>query len=166
MNRNLIALPAAVIVALALAGCGGDEPAETATSESPEPVETSESPSPTPEPSPTEDAKPTDDTPSEASDGTDYDACFDGTCEVELSPGTTIEVDEQFDIGSLHIVQFMEGGDGVIMALQSGMTTTFYTGSSIAVSGGDATEGLGLTLMSVSGDTAIIAFYPTVLEDD
>lgn len=166
MNHNLIALPAAVIVAMVLAGCGGDEPAETATTESPEPVETSESPSPTTEPSPTEEPIPTDDTPTEASDGNDYDACFDGTCEVELSPGTAIEVDEQFDIGSLQIVQFMEGGDGVIVALQSGMTTTLYTGSSIAVSGGDATEGLGLTLMSVSGDTAIISFYPTVLEDD
>jgi hypothetical protein len=164
MSRNLIVhSAAAAFTALALVGCGG-EPTEAPTSESPTPVETTESPSPTPEPSPTEEPLPTDDTPLEASDGTDLDACYEGTCEVAVEVGSVIEFDDRFDVGGIQVAQFME--DGLILALQSGTTFTLYTGASGSAGGGDGTELVGYTLMSVSGDTAIISFYPRERDTD
>lgn len=164
MHRNLIALSAAVLAVTALAGCGGEAPSETPTSESPEPVETTESPSPTPEPSPTEEPVPTDDTPLDASDGTDLDACFDGTCEVAVEAGTGIEFDATFDVGTVEVIDVAE--DSVSLVLMDGMSnTTIGIGGGGAAGGGDGTQLIGYTLMSVSGDTAIIAFYPRERDD-
>ncbi len=164
MHRNLIALPAAaVLAALALAGCGG-EPTEDSTSESPEPAETTESPSPAPEPSPTEEPVPTDDTPLEATDGTDLDACFDGTCEVAVETGDGIEFDAKFDVGTVEVVDVADST--VSLVLMDGMSnTTFGIGGGGAAGGGDGTEVIGYTLMSISGDTAIISFYPQERDD-
>ncbi|MEV3936815.1 hypothetical protein AB0K52_12665 [Glycomyces sp. NPDC049804] len=163
MSRNLIALPVAVVAVLAATGCGSGGPAEEASTS--EPVATTGSPSPTEEPtpteelSPTEEARPTDDTPLEAADGTDLDACFDGTCEVVVEAGTGIGFDDKFDVGTVQVTAITD--DGVTLVLRDGMSSTsFGVGGGGASGGADGTELLGYTLMSVSGDTAIIAFYP------
>jgi hypothetical protein len=159
MNRNLIALSAAVVAALALTGCGSEPAGEDPASATTEPPATTESSSPVEEPSPTEEPGPTDDTPLEAADGTDLDACFDGTCEVVVEAGTGIEFDDKFDVGTVQVTAITD--TGVSLVLRDGMSSTsFGVGGGGASGGADGTELLAYTLMSVSGDTAIIAFYP------
>ncbi|MCC3764837.1 hypothetical protein K3N28_17405 [Glycomyces sp. TRM65418] len=166
MNRKLIALPAVAVIALS--GCGGDDTdaaADPTTSAEASATEASESPSPSAEPSPTEEPVPTDDTPDDAADGSDVEACVDGTCEVAVAPGTSLTFDAKFGIDSIEVVEIAD--DTVTLHLSLGMTsmTTLGVGGSGSAGGGEGTESLGYTLTSVDGDSAIIAFYPRERED-
>jgi hypothetical protein len=82
MPRSAIVLALTAGTLLALTACGGDEPNS----------DTSASPSSSPSLSPSE-------TLMEAADGTDYDACFDGSCEVLVTGPVDIELDPDLGIG-------------------------------------------------------------------
>lgn len=152
MNR--LAVLAAVAAALALTACSADEPASepdpsastgapsTAATETP--TEASPSPDPTP-------SLPVDDTPLEAADGDDIDACYDGECEVEVTASTVIPFDPDTGIESYTIgvitADSVEIGTH-IGAVQAGIGTC----SSI--------NDVAFTLRSVTDETAIVAFFP------
>jgi hypothetical protein len=153
MNR--LAVLAAVAAALALTACSADEPASepdpsattgaatTAATETP-----TEAASPSADPTP---SLPVDDTPLEAADGDDIDACYDGECEVEVTASTVIPFDPDTGIESYMIQEVT--ADTVVIgthigAVQSGIGTC----SSI--------NDVAFTLRSVTGGTAIVAFFP------
>lgn len=166
MRRSLTVL--AAVIALAGCGSGGDEaggsadesPSAEATS-----AEASDSASPSEKPSPTEEPVPTDDTPDQASDGTDLSACYDGSCEIEISEPTQIEFDPKYDMGAFLVTEI--GEDYVSLSMMDGVGSgTMGVGDSGAAGGGEGTELLGYTLMSIDDGTAIIAFYPRERDDD
>jgi hypothetical protein len=147
-----IALLATAMV-LAAAGCG--EPADPQTQ--PETAESTEaatseaaSPSPSTEPTP---ALPIDDTPEDAADGDDYDACYDGECEVAVTASTVIEFDPATGVEALSIVEV--GPELVVVGTHIGQIQA-------GPGGCNALNQVGFTLRSVAGDTAIVAFYPAV----
>lgn len=144
MNRavSFLALPAAAM--LALAGCGAGE--EDPLSEETSAASDGESPGP-------DGPLPTDGTPAEAADGTDYEACYGGSCEVVVTEGVEIAFDPEFRIGILTVT----GIDGGNVSLASDFAAT-----STSPGGCGSVNDLGLTVGSVSGGEAIIAFYPAV----
>jgi hypothetical protein len=104
MGRTPIALT--VLAALALSACGTEQPADDAgatPTPSASPSTASPEPSPSPE-SPSEPALP------EAMDGTDLDACYDGSCEVEVRAPLEIEFDPDIGIASMTIEQITAEG--------------------------------------------------------
>lgn len=103
MGRARIALTALTL--LALSACGAEEPDTGASTPSPSPTTASPEPSPTPaSPSPSEPALPA------AVDGTDLDACYDGSCEVEVRAPLDIEFDPDTGIASMTIEQITAEG--------------------------------------------------------
>ena len=91
MNHPYRALTLLTATALALTGCGGaeEDPAPTTTSAAASSTAETES---TPEPSPTPAVLP------EAADGTDYDACYDGECEVLVTEPVDIPLDPELPV--------------------------------------------------------------------
>ncbi|WP_035735900.1 hypothetical protein [Glycomyces arizonensis] len=159
---SFLALPAAAM--LALAGCGAGEEGSltdapsteaaatgTATPSQSAPEETTAAPSPD-ETTPAG-AVPTDGTPEDAADGTDYGACYDGSCEVVVTEGVAIAFDPEFRVDVLTVT----GIDGDLVSLASDFVAT-----STSPGGCGSINGLGLTIGSVSGGEAIVTFYPAV----
>lgn len=100
MGRARTALT--VLAVLALSACAAEEPQDPAE---PSPSTASPEPSPSPEPpSPSEPALP------EAMDGTDLDACYDGSCEVEVRAPVDIEFDPDTGIVSMTVEQITAEG--------------------------------------------------------
>lgn len=164
MTRAVSLLALIVAAMPALAGCGAGEEGSLADAPSTEAAATDTAPpsESTPEertaaPSPDETtpagAVPTDGTPEDAADGTDYDACYDGSCEVAVTEGVTIAFAPEFRVDVLTVT----GIDGDIVSLASDFAAT-----STSPGGCGSINGLGLTVGSVGGDEAIVAFYPAV----
>lgn len=102
MGRARIVLT--VLAVLALSACTGEEPGPEASVEpSPSPSTASPEPSPSPE-TPSEPALP------ESMDGTDLEACYDGSCEVEVRAPLDIEFDPDIGISSMTIEQITAEG--------------------------------------------------------
>ncbi|MFD6141373.1 hypothetical protein [Promicromonospora sp. NPDC060271] len=80
MRRRHAAL---AVVVLGLAACGGPGPGPSGPAGASGPSSGTASTMPDDEPA--------------AADGTNYDACFDATCEVVVEAGTEIELDEELD---------------------------------------------------------------------
>lgn len=93
-----------------------------------------------------------------AADGTNLDACRDGRCEVVVRSGTVIPLDPSFGVarllvarvgdGSAKLEQTEEGGSGM-------NTASGGEGSTIT------TDGLTVTVESVSGDAAVVSLHPS-----
>jgi hypothetical protein len=140
---------------LAAAGACGGEPADPEaqpeTTESTE-AATSEAASPSPSAEPTP-ALPIDDTPEDAADGDDLDACYDGECEVTVTASTVIEFDPATGVEALMVSEI--GPDLVVVGTHIGQIQA-------SLGGCNALNQVGFTPRSVAGDTAIVAFYPAV----
>ncbi|WP_051325828.1 hypothetical protein [Glycomyces tenuis] len=139
---SFLALPAAAM--LALAGCGAGE--EGSISD----AETAEAPDPE-EPVPT--VVPTDGTPEEAADGTDYEACYDGSCEVVVTEGVEIAFAPEFRTDVLVVTGIDE--ENISLASE-------FVAMSASPGGCGSVNDLGLTVGSVSGGEAVVTFYPAV----
>jgi hypothetical protein len=115
MGRTRTALT--VLAVLVLSACGAEEPEAETPTEPPSPSTASPGPSPSPEPaSPSEPALP------EAMDGTDLDACYDGSCEVEVRAPLEIEFDPDTGIASMTIEQITAEGLELSGTTESGGT--------------------------------------------
>jgi hypothetical protein len=145
MHRNVI--PAALVAVLALAGCGGGG---------------GEAGPATPEPPPTARAEPTLDRPSpvpapepSAADGEDYDACFDGECEVLVTAGVELEFDDEFRMGTT-TVEF--GEDFVRLTSRDGSGyLMFELGEG---SQGNFQNTLNVLVVDLKADQAVLRFSP------
>lgn len=138
MGRNRVALP--LLFALALAACGAERPADEAAEE---PTPSASPSASSPEPSPSEPALP------EAMDGTDLEACYDGSCEVEVRAPLDIEFDPDTGITSMTIEQITAEGLELSGTTESGGTFS---------SGMYATEGgLAKGVTSINGVTFELA---------
>jgi hypothetical protein len=105
MSHPHRALTLLTATALALTGCGGaEEPPDPTTTTAP--VSSSPATETTPEPSPTPATLP------EAADGTDYDACYDGECEVLVTEPVDIPLDPDLPItATTASVTVLEGSE-------------------------------------------------------
>jgi hypothetical protein len=142
--RPVAASAVLLAVGLVLGGCGSTPAAVPST------PSTAVAPTPAGAPVTTGGAPPT------ATDGTDYAACRDGTCTVEVRPGTTIAFDESLGVGSFRVVSIQ--GDRISMATQnpnggSGSTTTGTGGSG-------QINGLAYRVLDVRDGTAVMRFEP------
>ena len=137
-------VPSACLLAggLALACCGAPaSPAAPSTAAGPTPVGA---------PVTTGGAPPT------AVDGTDYAACRDGSCTVEVRTGTAIAFDRSLRVRSFRVVSIE--GDRISMASEypsggSGSTTTGTGGSG-------QVNGVGYRVLDVRDGTAVLRFEP------
>lgn len=165
MTRAVSFLALLAAAMLALAGCGGGEEGSladapsteaaatgTATPSASAPEETTAA-APSPDETTPAGAVPTDGTPEDAADGTDYDACYDGSCEVAVTEGVAIAFAPEFRVDVLTVT----GIDGDMVSLASDFVAT-----STSPGGCGSINGLGLTIGSVSGGEAIVTFYPAV----
>ncbi len=127
---------------LALAGCGSTAP----------PAEPATAPAPTPDGAPvtTGGAPPT------AADGTDYAACRDGSCTVEVRRGTTITFDESLRVTSFRVVSIQ--GDRISLASEypSGGSGSSTTGTG----GSGQVNDVGYRVLDVRDGTAVLKFEP------
>jgi hypothetical protein len=134
-----------VFAALALSACSAEQPdaepsAAPTSSASPSMASPEQSPSLE---SPSEPALP------EAMDGTDLDACYDGSCEVEVRAPIDIEFDPDIGITSMRIEQITAEGLELTGTTESGGTFS---------SGLYATEGgLAKGVTSINGVTFEVA---------
>jgi hypothetical protein len=130
---------------LVVAGCSGQSgrllPADTAEAGDPAPTEAG---SEQPEPS--------------AADGTDVGACFDGTCEVEISKPIDIPMDEKFGLGDFSVSEV--GPDGIEFSVvfpggSGGGHVSLGGVGSIGVF-----NGISMTIVAFSGENPIVRFAP------
>ncbi|THV32911.1 hypothetical protein [Glycomyces buryatensis] len=154
ITKRLPLLLLATTAALALAACGADsdpesDAAEATSSQAPETE--SASPSPSPSPSPTEAVFP------EAADGDDFDACFDGECEVLLTGPVDIAVDP--DISGYDTVQVtsVEGGYVSVTPSPDSMAISM----SFDMSGSANMNGLLMAPMAIEADRAVVTLSIT-----
>jgi hypothetical protein len=105
-----------LFAALALSACSAEQPdADSSASPTPSASPSTASPEPSPsQESPSEPALP------EAMDGTDIDACYDGSCEVEVRAPLDIEFDPDLGITSMTIDQITAEGLEVSGTTESG----------------------------------------------
>lgn len=105
-----------VLAVLAVSACSAEEPEA-------EPSNVPSSPTASPEPSPsTPSASPSEPALPEAMDGTDLDACYDGSCEVEVRAPVDIEFDPDTGIASMTIDQITAEGLELSGTTESGGT--------------------------------------------
>lgn len=149
MNR-----PAALAVAaamLALTACGADDPRTepdppTTIEASTTAIETPISPSADPTPS-----LPVDDTPLDAADGDDIDACYDGECEVEVTASTVIPFDPDTGIEAYTIDEI--GADYMVIGTHLGPVQS-------AIGTCSAINDVAFALRSATDGKAVVAFFP------
>ncbi|MER6155242.1 hypothetical protein ABT147_06810 [Streptomyces sp. NPDC001868] len=92
---------------------------------------------------------------SEAADGTDVGACFDGRCEIAVSKPLSIKVDSRFGVGDLRVTKVT---DDTVVLRSSGAGT--FLSSSIGEGGTGGLNGLGFRVKSLEGGTAVLEFFP------
>jgi hypothetical protein len=139
---RLVPVAGLLACVLALAGCGSSaQPATPSTAAAPTPAGV---------PVTTGGAPPT------ATDGTDYAACRDGSCSVEVRAGTTITFDPSLRVSSFRVVSIE--GDRISLASEypSGGSGRTSTGSG----GSGQVNGVGYRVLDVSGGTAVLEFEP------
>jgi hypothetical protein len=139
---RLVPVAGLLACALALAGCGASAP--------PAAPSTAAAPTPAGTPVTTGGAPPI------AADGTDYAACRDGSCSVEVRAGTTITFDPSLRVSSFRVVSIE--GDRISLASEypSGGSGRTSTGSG----GSGQVNGVGYRVLDVSGGTAVLEFEP------
>lgn len=145
MHRNVTLASLTAALSLALTACGGSEPEAAPTG--PEPtgrsVEDRTPPTPMPVPFP------------EAADGEDYGACFDGDCEVLVTEGVEIELDDEFRTGALTVasideyVNVVSNGGGAFISFNLGPGNV-----------GNMNNVLNIETRAIDGDRAVIRLYP------
>lgn len=89
--------------------------------------------------------------PTAAADGSDVAACFDGTCEVEVTESTTIAFDEQFGISELVVESIT--ADSVTITDPFGWMQT-------GVGGTGTINGISFEILAIDGQSAIFRFFP------
>lgn len=144
-NATLAALTAAL--SLALTACGGTEPESAATPEAAPTgrasLERTAPPTPIALPFP------------EAADGEDYGACYDGDCEVLVTEGVVIELDDEFRTGALTVasideyVNVVSNGGGAFISFNLGPGNV-----------GNMNNVLNIETRAIDGDRAVIRLYP------
>jgi hypothetical protein len=146
MHRNAMLATSAAALSLALTACGGSEP-EPATSE-PEPTvramqDRTDEPTAAPVPFP------------EAADGEDYDACFDGECEVHVTVGSEIEFDGDFRVPTTTVEAI---GDSVtVVARDSSGYLSFELGKGGT---GNFQNTLNVQVVAIREEEAVLKFWP------
>jgi hypothetical protein len=143
--RHVAIAAGALTTAAVLVGCGHTQAGPASA-----PPTASKSAS-SPSPSPSE---------SGAHDGTNYQACFGGNCEIAVSQPVTIKLsDSPIDAGPFTVQKITAGSVGVRMTLPAGpsLSTTIKKGCTAAFYGNNA-SGLAATSCSrVPGD--IVGMY-------
>ncbi|WP_460496819.1 hypothetical protein [Glycomyces tarimensis] len=151
-NAHLLAVSAAAV--LASAACGAGEEPESDASPTGGEASTSQSVSP----SPTEEAL-------EALDGTDYESCYDGDCEVIVSEGTTFELDPAFGIDTMTITGFdrftPEGGGTAVDRVMFEATGSGFLSMTLPVEGSGRLQGtLLVRALAISDGEAVLLLEP------
>ncbi|WP_143220231.1 hypothetical protein [Actinomadura sp. CNU-125] len=141
--RTVLAVAAAAVL---LAGCGSGETPNASGAESPG-TPTSPAPSPAPTRSPSPPPKPL----PNADDGTDLDACADGECEVRVSTGDRIPVDNGSGVEQAEVAV---AADSVTfeVTLSGGSITTHASPGYPSM----AANGLVFEVRGIKGDEAVV----------
>jgi predicted small lipoprotein YifL len=143
---------AVLAAALTLTACGAEEPASKPDA----PTTTAEASTAATEPAAEASLDPTpslpvDDSPLNAADGDDIEACYDGECEVAVTAPTIVPFDPDTGIESYTIEAI--GEDYMVIGthlgpVQSGIGTC------------SAVNDVAFALRSVTDGTAVVAFFP------
>lgn len=136
----------ALAAGLVLTGCGPAGPPSTTPSTAV---------APTPAAAPLTTAAATAD-PATAIDGTDYAACRDGRCTVEVRAGTSITFDPSLRISSLRV----ESIDGDQLSLASTLPSGGSGNTSTGPGGSGQINGLAYRVLDVRDGTAVLEFTP------
>lgn len=91
-----------------------------------------------------------------AADGTDYAACRDGSCTVEVQAGTTITFDDSLRVSSFRVVSI----EGERIRLASEYPSGGSGSTSTGAGGSGQVNGVAYRVLDVGDGTAVLEFEP------
>ncbi|MGI5212468.1 hypothetical protein [Plantactinospora sp. CA-290183] len=155
-----LCLVAGLLLAVAVAGCGGSGGAPRGEASSGTPgLPSSGTPGPTPSGAPSPDATPEAGFPA-AANGTNVRSCYDGSCEILVTKRVTIPLDPRFGFKTFSFdpadstwrYTYPEGGSGSLKFLEPP-----YSGE---WAGPSAKQGLAMRVVATEGSRAVISLRP------